>query len=68
MAKKKLRDCTYGEMQRHCKSKKYCCDCPLMECYQDDFCDIDLCGAECQPQRLSDKILDTEIEIPEEEK
>lgn len=56
--KKKIRDCTYGEMQRYCNST--CCRyCPI-------YIKTWSCGLLRPPSTVPEKILDIEIEIPEE--
>jgi len=67
MPKKKLRDCTYGEVKKYCGKQEYCGDCPLLRCFQIDDYNLDSCMLEYTPRGLSDETLDLEIVIPEEE-
>jgi len=67
MPKKKLRDCTYGEVRRFCKKQEHCGDCPLLKCFQVEDWDFDSCMVEYRPQDLPDETLDLEIDLPEEE-
>lgn len=59
--KKKLRDCTYGEVQRYCEKEfaKKCENCPLRFRHACELIDY--------PNYYESKMLDIEIEIPEEE-
>ena len=58
--KKKLRDCTYGELKRYCikNGKNGCAVCPLFRMRRP----YSLC--ERRPDDLDDDDLDIEIDIP----
>lgn len=67
--KKKLRDCTYGEIGRFCKKKHEkwfnCEDCPLVVFDKGGWYHL---ACERCPECLTENELDIEIDIPEEEK
>ena len=59
MKKKKLRDCTYGEVKKFCKAHNICEKCPL---YGDYGCSVSEI-----PLDNTKEILDIEIELPDNE-
>lgn len=61
MTKKKLRDCTYGEVKLFCKSKpgNFCEHCPLGDGWA---CRLYEC-----PCNTKEELLDKEIELPDNE-